>query len=352
MTERRNILLIGALLLGASVCGGPGRSPVAARVQTAPVPVVDDSGPTFVQMRNVNFHLGGDVVMRIRRLEGAMHGKAGVVDFDDGRSFITYVSTAETALGAQDLTNLFNNHVFNYRGAPLRNIKVEIRDGQIRQSGILHKGVDIPFKIRADVSLTPDGRIRLHPVDTDIFCVDGDKLMQALHLTMQKMVDVSQAVGITIEKNDFIIDAIKILPPPLIRGRLLAIRIVNDQLVQEIGPDPSLGAQAARTLTPPDTSAANYMYYRGGHLRFGRKLLMTDADMQVVDADQNNPFDFNLDQYMAQLVAGYSRTLASAGLWVLMPDANHVTRLEMTAGGEVVSARDTACNCAPRTARP
>ena len=64
---------------------------------------------------------------------------------------------------------------------------------RLEQTGILHKGVDIPFKIVSDVSLTSDGRIRLHPVDTKIFCVDGDRLMKALGLTMQKMVDVSKA---------------------------------------------------------------------------------------------------------------------------------------------------------------
>jgi hypothetical protein len=337
------------------VCGWGGKTATPiAHVQTAPIPVVDDSGPTLIAMRNVDFHFGSDVVMHVTRLEGAMRGKGGVVDFDDSRSFVTYVEYAEAALDAKNLTNLFNNHVFNYRGAPLRNIKVEIKDGQIRQSGILHKGVDIPFSMKADVSLTPDGRIRLHPTDTDIFCVDGDKLMQALHLTMQKMVDVSKARGVAIEKNDFIIDAMQILPPPVIRGRLRSVRVVNDLLVQEIGPDSGQTTRVvAQRLVPPDTTVRNYMYYRGGHLRFGRKLLMTDADMQVIDADQANPFDFDLDRYMVQLVAGYSRTLANAGLWVLMPDANRVTRLEMTAGGEVVSARDTACNCLPRkTAHP
>jgi hypothetical protein len=306
-----------------------------------------DSAPTSVEMRNVNFHLDGDVVMRIRHLQGVMRGRDGVVDFDDSRSFTTWVGSAEVGLGADDLTNLMNNHVFAYRGAPLRNIRVELKNWKLVQYGILHKGVDIPFKIVSDVSLTSDGRIRLHPVDTDIFCVDGDRLMKALGLTMQKMVDLSKAVGVTIEKNDFILDPIRVLPPPIIKGRLLSVRVVNDELVQEIGPLPGSEAQfaSASPHTPPDTSVKNYMYYRGGRLHFGRKLLMQDADMQVVDAEQSDPFDFDIDHYMVQLVAGYSRTLANAGLLVVMPDANRVTRLELTAGGEVVSPRDTACNC-------
>jgi hypothetical protein len=185
-------------------------------------------------------------------------------------------------------------------------------------------------------------------VDTDIFCVDGDKLLSALHLTMQKMVDVSRAKGITIEKNDFVIDAVNVLPPPAIRARLVGIRVGQGELIQEIGPDPELHLAAnVHAPMPSDTSVANYMYYRGGRLKFGRKLVMSDADMQVVDGAPEDPFDFDLDHYMPQLTAGYSRTLPSAGLFVVMPDARHIVRLEQTVGGEVSLSRgDSAgCNC-------
>jgi len=310
-----------------------------------------DSGPTFVTMRNVDFHLGGDVVMHIRELHGLMRGKGGIVNFDDSKSFVTWISSANVSLRDQDLTNLFNNHVFAYPGAPLRHLKVEVRDGFVYQSGILFKGVPIPFKMKAQASLTPDGRIRLHPVDTDIFCVDGDALMKALHLTMEKMVDVSHAHGVVIEKNDFVIDAMNVLPPPVSRGRIVAIQAGNGELIQQIGPDPTLGSAyaSASAPPPPDASAPNYMYYRGGRLGFGRKLVMNDADMMVVDAAPQDVFDFDLDHYMPQLTAGYSRTLPSAGLYVVMPDAHHIVRLEQTIGGEVSLSRkdSTGCNCKP-----
>jgi hypothetical protein len=312
-------------------------TPSATQSRTVSATTAVDSTPTSVEMRNVNFHVGGDVVMQVRRLNGLMVGRAGVVDFDDPTSFTTWVSTADVALDGENLARLMNKYVFAYRGAPLRNLKISFADGQLRQSGILHKGVDIPFKIKAQVSATPDGRIRIHPVDTDIFGVDGDKLMKALGLTLHKMVDVSKAVGITVEKNDFLIDPMLILPPPVIRGKLLSAQVEGALLVQRIGADTREGAPhfVAQTPVPPDTTVRNYMYYRGGHLHFSRKLLMSDAEMQVIDADPSTPFDFNLANYMVQLKAGYSRTIGDGGLWVLMPDANHVVRLEQTVGGEV-----------------
>jgi hypothetical protein len=65
----------------------------------------------------------------------------------------------------------------------------------------------------------------------------------------------------------------------------------------------------------------NYMFYKGGTLRFGR-LLMLDAEMQITDLDPEEVFRFDLSRYNAQLVAGYERTLADGGLEVWMRDVD------------------------------
>jgi hypothetical protein len=74
-------------------------------------------------------------------------------------------------------------------------------------------------------------------------------------------------------------------------------------------------------LVPPDTNVKNYMFYKGGTLRFGR-LLMLDAEMQITDLDPEEVFRFDLSRYNAQLVAGYERTLADGGLEVWMRDVD------------------------------
>ena len=81
----------------------------------------------------------------------------------------------------------------------------------------------------------------------------------------------------------------------------------------------SLAGKEVRHLPVPDPKATNYMYYRGNVLRFG-KLTMHDTDLLILDAVPEDPFDFFLDEYKAQLVAGYSRTRADEGLTVVMQD--------------------------------
>jgi hypothetical protein len=60
-------------------------------------------------------------------------------------------------------------------------------------------------------------------------------------------------------------------------------------------------------------------------MRFG-KLTMNDTDMQLIDADPTDPFDFFPDHYKDQLVAGYSKTTVTGGLLVYMPDYGKISK--------------------------
>jgi hypothetical protein len=268
---------------------------------------------TQVAMHKVNFYIIPNAALRIRSLRGdmrALHG--GPILFDDKTAFVIDLDYAEIGLNGNDLTTLMNDHIFAYPGAPLKRLKIHTSGSQIVQSGIMHKILDIPFEITADVSVTPEGLIKLHPVKTKILGVNGADLMRAFNLSLEKILDLSKAKGVTVKGNDLFLDPIKILPPPAITGHATAIRIDGDELVQTFG---SVGAKPP--LIPPDTTAGAYMYYRGGTLRFG-KLLMLDAEMEIVDLRPTGFFSFSLDQYQKQLVAGYERTLADGGLLVYM----------------------------------
>jgi hypothetical protein len=102
------------------------------------------------------------------------------------------------------------------------------------------------------------------------------------------------------------------VPSPKIEGTLQAVRVEQAKMVQVFGPG------RLPPLHPPEP-AANYMYYRGGTLRFG-KLTMTDADMELIDMNRADPFDFFQERYLVQLVAGYSKNTLTRGLKVYMPD--------------------------------
>jgi hypothetical protein len=268
---------------------------------------------TQVSMRNINFYIIPAAALRIHALRGQMHPlNGGPITFDDKNSFAIQLDYAEIRLNGNDLTALMNDHIFAYPGAPLKHLKIHTSGSQLVQSGLMHKILDIPFEITADLSVTPAGLIRLHPVKTRILGVNGDDLMRAFHLTLEKILDLSKAKGVTVKGNDLFLDPVLILPPPAMKGHATAIRVEGDELVQTFG-----SIDAAPNLVPPDTSARAYMYYKGGTIHFG-KLLMLDAEMEVVDLRPSGFFDFSLDRYKDQLVAGYERTLSDLGLEVYM----------------------------------
>ena len=327
--NRRRLLAFAALIIAAPLGGmvltsASATTPAPTLAAGAPrdsVPIiVGTPGPTRVAMRNVDFHQATGVLLHIRSLDGEMKSvKNGVVDFDDKLSYILSVDTGHVTLAAVDLTNLMNKYVFAYPGAPLKNVSVSLRGASLGLTGTLHKGVNIPFDITSSVAMTADQKMRLHPTKIKIFGVDGAALMRALGINLQKMLDLSKAKGVFVQGNDLLLSPLEVLPPPRIEGRIVAVKVGPDGLEQVFAP--SRGDVRSGDLAIPDSTARNYMLYRGGTLHFG-KLFMTDAELFVVDLNEQTPFDFDNDHYQRQLIAGHSRTLPSLGLEVYMPDAS------------------------------
>ena len=312
-------------LCGALVARAPdaARAAPPARTDTMPneapsaVAARTSETGTQAQFRNVDFDIGGGITLDISRLRGELRSKqqGSPIAFDDKRSFVIHIASAEVGLTMQSLDSLMNGYVFAYGGAPLRNLKFSTDSGKLVQEGTLHKIVNIPFRITAVMSMTPDGRIRVHPVKIKIFSVNGRGLMKALGITLQSLLDLRHAHGVSVEGNDLLLDPEQLLPPPAIEGRVTAVRVDSNEVVQVFGDSSHAGPPP---LHLPE-AARNYMYFRGGTLHFG-KLFMVDADMEIIDLDPGNVFQFSIDQYNTQLVAGYSKNTSSNGLVVFMPD--------------------------------
>lgn len=305
---------LGAVVAALACAGTPAEvgPPVRSNPDSLPHATAPDT-VTQVAMRDVNFYVMPNAALRVRKLRGTVRSlQGGPVLFDDKHAFVIHMNYAEIGLNGTDITTLMNNYIFAYPNAPLKRLRVHTSGSQVVQTGIMHKILDIPFEITADVSVTPEGLIRLRPVKTKILGVDGDKLMRAFGLSLQKILDLSKAKGVTVKGNDLFLDPVMILPPPAIEGHITAIRVDGDELVQTFGT-----LAEATPLTPPDTAATAYMFFRGGTLHFG-KLLMLDAEMQIVDLRPSGFFSFDLDKYKDQLVAGYERTLPDQGLEVHM----------------------------------
>jgi hypothetical protein len=243
--------------------------------------------------------------------------------FDDQRSFTLRIDSGEIAMTPASLSRLLNDHVFAYEGSPLRDIDVSIENGHLKQKGTLKKGLPVPFTIVAELSASADGRIRVHPTDIKAAGIPSERLMKILGIELDDLMNSNRSHGVQILENDLLLDPSRLLPSPGLSGRLTAVRLESDRIVERFGS----GARG-RLSVEADRRARNYMYYRGGSLRFG-KLTMSDTDMQLIDADPSDPFDFSPPQYVKQLVAGYSKNTTSGGLRVFMPDFDEAARANL-----------------------
>lgn len=320
----------GAALLAGCCCGldyttareviDEAQPPVALE---PPVPPRD--GLTRLVMRNVRLRQADTFVLEIRDLFGEMVGLGAdhIPVFGDAKSYEVRVREAEVAMSADSLTGLLNNHVFAYPGAPLRHLRVTFTDdGRLRQQGILHKVVDIPFTIVAEVQITDDGKLRLHPVETKIGGIDGSGLMKALGIEMEDLLDLSGAEGMRVDGNDLLLDPEIALPPPRMVGRLAAVAVRDGLLVQWLRAKPG-APPLARPPAPPEPETPNFMHLYGGVVRFGR-LFMVATNLQIADADPRDPLEFYPTYFDNQLAAGYSRSHLDDSLTTYVPDFSAV----------------------------
>jgi hypothetical protein len=152
--------------------------------------------------------------------------------------------------------------------------------------------------------------------------IPAEGVLRWLGVELEDLLSMDRVRGVAVDDNDLLLDPTQLLPPPGIEGQVTGVRVEEGALVQVFGSERA--ADSLGVLRAPLSRDGNYMFYRGGTLRFG-KLTMRDADLQILDMDPGDPFRFFLDRYAEQLVAGYSRTLPDLGLAAYMRDVDDLT---------------------------
>ena len=270
-----------------------------------------------IEMRNVALRAADGVVLNVRSLDGEFVARtAGQPPvFDDPSSYTVTLRSADIGMDAAAL-NAMLRPALAAKSSPISDVTIALSDGRLQAKGKLHRGVTVPFSMTAMVSATKDGRLRLHAEKLKAIGVPVKGLLDLLGIDVADLMKMPAGSGIRAEGDDLLLDATALMPPPRMEGRVQSVAVTGDRLALRLQ---GAANPAGRPGTLPLPSAKNYLYFYGGSIRFG-KLTMTDADMQLIDADPSNAFDFYPAKYEDQLVAGYSRNTRRKGLQVFMPD--------------------------------
>jgi len=272
-----------------------------------------------VAMKNVFYHFTDDIAVHIVTVQGILVATRPpeIVVFDDKTSFLLNLAYAEISMSGDSLAHALNGRVFAAANAPIKDVSIQSQGNTLIVKGKLHQKGNVAFETVGTISATVDGRVRVHTEKVRAAHLPVKGLMDLLGIDLADVINARKVQGVALDKDDLVLDPTEILPLPRIRGKVTAVRIQGNDIVLIFG-----------ARQPEDFARAipgNYMAYRDNELRFG-KLTMHDTDMILLDMDPQDPFDFYLDHYKDQLVAGYSKTTATSGLRVYMPDYNKLKK--------------------------
>jgi hypothetical protein len=278
-----------------------------------------------VQMRNVMYHYQENVAVHIRRLAGELVPTKGDLPvFDDKQSFTLHIAAADMAISTEAMANVLNQYVFARRDAPIKDVSISIEKGRLKIKGKLHNKGDVSFETESTLSVTSDGKIRMHAEKIRALHLPVKGFMDLFGIDIADLIKTGKVNGIRAEKDDLILDPEQALPPPHIAGRVAEVRLEGNNIIQVFG--------SPATYKWSRVQAQNYMAYSGNRLKFG-KLTMENTDMILIDPDPRDPFDFYLDRYKDQLMAGYTKIAQGFGLRVFMVDYNKLKRPPAAAPG-------------------
>jgi len=291
-----------------------------------------NGGAVQTEMRNVMYHFTEEVDVHILKLDGKLlpQKESNIPIFDDPNSFTLAIDSAEISMHTDALTNVLNQYVLAAPDSPIKDVDVTIRGSFLMVKGTLHSKGDVPFETEGTIGATKDGQIRIQAQKIKAVKVPVKGLMDLLGLKLADLINTKRVAGVRVDGDGLVLDPQQILPPPHIQGWVTGVRLAGKEIILNFG-DQHKPERAQPT--------GNYMAHRGAQLRFG-KLTMSDTDLVLIDMNSKDPFDFYLDHYREQLVAGYTKETLNFGLRVYMRDYNKLPKQSAKKGGRVQGEAD------------
>ena len=281
-----------------------------------------------IHMQSLLLRVMNDVVLQVDSLDGVLvqSRKSEIASLDDKNSFSLKVQKATTSISSTDLAALANDFILPRAKTPLKNLNLTFNpDQSIQVKGDFHKLVDVPFSGTASLHVTPDGNMRMHLARMTVAGVIHQDVLNSLGIKVSSVAKPKRKQSFKIVGNDIIFPIDQMFPPPHVSGQLREINISGNQLNMIFGADKQPRDQGQSAAEKPSITSGSYIYFRGGTMKFAL-LTMSPVNLELVPLkpDLHKRFEFSVDQYYQQLVAGYSKSLPNKGLLVYMADDREI----------------------------
>ena len=172
---------------------GGRRTPAAAQASK------DRAADVQVEMRHVDYRVDSTIVLQIAYLRRGQANDRSSAVLRRKTSFTLGIDSAIIAISPAGLRDLLNRYVFSYPGSPLKHLSLSVEQGQLKQQGRLH---GISFTVLGDLTVTPEGDLRLHPTSIKSAGIKVGGLMKLFGLNLEKLVKLRGAPpGVQIQET-------------------------------------------------------------------------------------------------------------------------------------------------------
>jgi hypothetical protein len=284
---------------------GDHKSPIARTAQ------LRDSGHTesLMFVSNTNFRFVGDIGFYVPRLTLSLHPNdpASPVVFDDPTSFYLKPHDGEVVLTSRSLGALFNDHVFKFERAPLKNLKLATAPGQLTLSGQLYRNKWIPFVMKGPIKLEQGHMLLFTPNFVEVDGVEATKVLPAANVKLDELLKV-EAVGVKLIGNTIQLDARQLFPPPKLDLTIKEARLEARGLVLSFADGLTLEAPQSRQ------NAKSYMIVKGGDVKFMRTMPV-NVLLEMTSKTVGEELDFCLYRYREQVAGGWLKFATDGGIF-------------------------------------
>ncbi|CAB3642389.1 hypothetical protein [Paraburkholderia rhynchosiae] len=264
--------------------------------------------------RDVDFRVTGDIGFMIHDMAATLvPARPGQpIVFDDPTSVTIDVHRGEVTLESAKLTAIFNRYLFQYRGSPLRNMRVVPQDGgSLRITGDMHRDTWVPIVLSGSLSMRGADQLVFHADHVEVAGVAADRLMQAAHVKMDDLLPVDTPIA-RLDGDDVVMQVAKLTPPPALRMTITHID------TSASGVRFTLDDGTVPKIDWPATMPARGLLVQGGDVKFMRSMPM-NIDMALTPIDTTAPFVLDLYHYREQMAAGYFTFDEAGALDVHLP---------------------------------
>ena len=150
------------------------------------------------------------------------------------------------AISPQSMANVLNQYVFSAKDSPIKDVSIPLENNLMKVKGKLHNKADISFETDSSVSVTDDGKIRLHAEKIRALHVPAKGLMDLFGVEIADLIKNGKVNGVKAEKDDLIIDPEQVFPPPKIQGRVTAIQLADGNIVLTFGSPQNINGPKSR----------------------------------------------------------------------------------------------------------